>query len=292
VSTAAGRGAARPGRAPFLRGRRSAAWLTILGVAFIAAVFVVPLVVIVARSVTEDPGGLHWYEVFLGSAGYRKVLGTTFRVALVTTLACAAMALPFAWCMTIATPRVRAVLLVALLLPLWTSVLVRTYAWLVILSPRGLVNSALLSFGVIDEPVRLVHNSFGVLVGMTQILLPMMVLPLYAVMRSVDMRLVAAAASLGARPVVAFFTVYLPLILPGVVVGSVVVFIVSLGFFVTPQILGDASSTMLAQLIEQQFSQLLNWGLGSAMSSVLLALTLVILAAAAKVFGVGRLLQR
>ncbi|WP_433362686.1 ABC transporter permease [Streptosporangium sp. CA-115845] len=282
-------------RAGAPRARRpvlGASSLSLLGLVFVVLAFVVPLVLIMLRSFTEAPGGLHWYGTFLGSEGYLRVLGTTFEVAVLTTLACLVLGLPFAWCMTIASPRLRTLLTIALMLPLWTSLLVRTYAWLVILSPKGLVNSMLMNIGLIGEPLKLVHNSTGVLIGMTQIMLPMMVLPMYAVMRSVDMRLVSAAQSLGARPAVAFYTVYLPLVMPGIMVGAVIVFIVSLGFFVTPQILGNAQSTMLAQIIEQQFSKLLNWGLGSAMSTVLLVLTLVVLAVAAKTFGIGRLLRR
>jgi putative spermidine/putrescine transport system permease protein len=279
-------GALRPRRA------RGAAPLGLLGLVFVVLVFVVPLILIMLRSVTEPPGGLAWYRTFLGSEAYLRVLVTTFQIAIETTLACLALGLPFSWCMTIAGPRLRTLLTIALMLPLWTSLLVRTYAWLVILEPNGLVNSLLTGLGLIDQPLALVHNRTGVLIGMTQILLPMMVLPLYAVMRSVDMKLISAAQSLGASPVTAFRTVYLPLIMPGIVVGSVIVFIVALGFFVTPQILGNAQSTMLAQLIEKQFSALLNWGLGSAMSTVLLVVTLVMLAVVAKISGVGRLLRR
>jgi ABC-type spermidine/putrescine transport system permease subunit I len=177
----------------------------------------------------------------------------------------------------------RRVLIFFVLVPFWTSLLVRTYGWTVILQDTGVINKTLQSLGLIDEPIHLIRTTPGVVIGMSQVLLPFMVLPLYANLRTIDPSLMRAAANLGARPVSAFRRVYLPLSLPGLAAGSLIVFIYALGFYITPALLGGPSETMLSQLVVQQVSQLLDFPYGAAMGGILLIVTLVIVGLLARV---------
>jgi len=165
------------------------------------------------------------------------------------------------------------VLWAAVLIPFWTSLLVRTYAWMVILGRRGIVNETLMALGLREVPLDLLFNRFSVTIGMVHILLPFMVLCLYAAMRGIDRGLLLAAENLGARPIQAFVRIFVPLSLPGVVSGSLIVFITALGFYITPALLGGARNTMIAQLIAGQITEQLNFGFGSALAIVLLILT-------------------
>ena len=157
---------------------------------------------------------------------------------------------------------------------LWTSILVRTYAWLVLLQRRGLVNQALEQSGLIAEPLRLVHNEIGTIIGMSHIMLPFLILPLYAAMRSIDRTYVRAAASLGASPVRAFWLVFVPLCLPGAASGTFLVFVICLGFYITPAILGGGRVVMVAQQIEKSLSLYAHFGAASALGIVLLVLSM------------------
>jgi ABC-type spermidine/putrescine transport system permease subunit I len=161
-------------------------------------------------------------------------------------------------------------------LPLWTSVLVRTYAWMVLLGRNGVINRMLVDAGVITDPIPLLHNFAGVLIGMVHVLLPYMVLPIYGAVRKVDPAIPAAAAGLGASAPGIFWRVWLPLTLNGIFAGCVLVFVLSLGFFITPALLGGGRVIMIAVLIEQQVREALNWPFAAALSAVLLAFTLVV----------------
>ena len=242
----------------------------------------VPLVWVIAMSFDGDQAMAH-YTAFFESTGYRASLANTFEIAITVTVLCIVLGFPFAWCMVHASKRVAGLLIASLMIPLWTSMLVRTYAWIILLNPYGVINQFLMGTGLTTDPLELVHNRFGVLIGMTQILLPFFVLPLYAVMRGFDGRLLRAAKSLGATPAKAFFTVFIPGIMPGLIAGSILVFIIGIGFFITPALLGGGSDRMISQLIEQQFSQTLNWGLGAAMATILLVSTIILLVVAALV---------
>ncbi len=266
----------------------SSAWLTVPALGFIVLVFAGPVISILSRSVTTPPSGLHYYEAFLGEPAYLKVLANTVRLSGMVTIFCLVLGLPFAYAMSIVRPRARRVLTLMLLVPLWTSWLVGAYSWLVILDRQGLVNSVLQRVGLVDEPLPLVHNGFGVTVGMVQILLPYMVLPLYAVIRNLPSGLLPAARSLGASPFHAFRTIWVPLMLPGIGAGCLLVFVVSLGYYITPAILGGPQDTVLSKLIAEQIGSLLNWGLGSAMAAGLLLVTLALMFVAARLSRVDR----
>jgi putative spermidine/putrescine transport system permease protein len=255
-----------------------AAWLVVPALLFIIVIFVIPVVSILTRSVTTPPGGLYYYQDFFTTSGYLKVLANTVRLGVIVTTITLMLGMPYAYILATARPRRQRVLTTILLVPLWTSWLVSGYAWLTLLSPSGPVNKALLGLGIVDAPVTLTGNLFGVVVAMVQILLPYMVLPLFAVMRTVDARLIPAARSLGAPGFAAFRTVYLPQILPGLAGGCLLVFIVTCGYYVIPALLGGAQNTMLGELIATEISSLLNWGLGTAMAAVLLVATFVLMA--------------
>jgi putative spermidine/putrescine transport system permease protein len=166
------------------------------------------------------------------------------------------------------------VVLACVLVPFWTSILVRTYAWLVLLQRRGVINTALQDLGVIPEPLALVYNATGTVVGMVHILLPFLVLPLFASMQRIDINLIRAAASLGGSPTFSFWKVFFPLSLPGLVAGSLLVFVLSIGYYVTPQLLGGGTTIMVGQLIQRNVELFSSWGAASAVSVVLLSIVL------------------
>jgi putative spermidine/putrescine transport system permease protein len=260
------------------------AWLVAPTILFLAAFFFVPLVLMGLRSVTDPPGaGLSNYQAFFASAADVRVLGNTFYISVVSTVVCLVIGYPYAYLMNIVPPRVAGVLLIVVLVPFWSSLLVRTFAWEVILRDTGVINSLLMNWGIISEPITLMRNTLGVIIGMSQILLPFMVLPLYTVMRRIDPELTRAAANLGAPPAAAFRRVFLPLSLPGVAAGSLLVFVLALGFYITPTILGSPRETMISRFIADQVQTRLDWGMGSAMAVILMVLTLICLALASRV---------
>jgi putative spermidine/putrescine transport system permease protein/spermidine/putrescine transport system permease protein len=182
--------------------------------------------------------------------------------------------------------------MIAVLLPLWTSLLVRTYAWLVLLQRRGLVNTWAMQLGIWSEPVTLVHNLTGTLIGMVHVMLPFMILPVYGSMVAIDRDTLRAAANLGASPARAFWSVFFPLSLPGLMTGALIVFILCLGFYVTPAILGGGKVIMVASRIANDIEVLVNWGGASALGVVLLVLTLAFLYGAARLLRLESPLRR
>lgn len=263
------------------------AWFVLPALVFLAVFFAYPLYEMLNRSFTEPDAGLQNYVTFFGTEVYVRVLVNTLRISFLVTAVCILVAYPYAYIMAHASRRIAGLLLIAVLVPFWSSVLVRTYAWAVILQDTGLVNSLLLNLGLVDEPVSLVRNLLGTVIGLVHILMPFMVLPVYAIMRGIDNDLVKAAANLGSSPFDAFRRVYLPLSLPGVFAGSLLVFVLSLGSYVTPAILGNPDQAMLGQVIVTQVQSLLDWGMGSAMALILLIVTLLILAISSRIVNIG-----
>jgi putative spermidine/putrescine transport system permease protein len=249
---------------------------------FLCIVFAYPLYDILAKSFTDSGGGLSNYREFFSSDIYVQALVRTFTVSGISTAVCILLGYPYAYLMTRVSPAWRNVLIFCVLVPFWTSLLVRTYAWTVILQDTGVINQVLQGIGITHEPVHLIRTTTGVVIGMSQILLPFMVLPLYANLRTIDSRYMRAAGNLGATPFAAFRSVYLPLSLPGLAAGSLIVFIYALGFYITPAFLGSPSDAVLSQLIVMQVSQLLDFGFGAAMAGVLLAVTLILIALLAR----------
>ncbi|MFC4012622.1 ABC transporter permease [Nonomuraea purpurea] len=255
---------------------RRPALLVLPALIALAVFFLYPLISMVISAFTDPAPGVANFTWFFGEAQNLRVLGRTFTTALWVTVIALALSYPYAYAMTIAGTRARVVLTLLVLVPFWTSLMVRTFAWVILLQDTGVVNDALGLVGL--GPFNLIRTQTGVVIGMVQLLMPFMVLPLYAVMSGIDRRLITAAGSLGARPVKAFFTVYVPLSLPGVSAGCLTVFISALGFYVTPALLGSPTDALLSQQIFTQVNGLLKWGRGGAMGVVLLGLTLAMIA--------------
>jgi ABC-type spermidine/putrescine transport system permease subunit I len=265
-------------------------WLPLApAVVFLAAFFLYPLGRMLALSVGAPEGPLAYYAAILASPVYATVLGLTFKTALGVTLLCIALGVPTAYLLASLTGPWRTVLLVAVALPFLTSILIRTYAWMAILGRHGVVNQLLQATGLVDGPLRLMHNEFGVYVGMVHVLLPFMILPVYSVMSAIDRRLLRAAQSLGASPRRAFLTVFLPLALPGIASGALLVFLIAIGFYITPALMGGPRQVMISNLIEVQVIELLQWGFGSALAFVLLAATVVLMVLFDRFLGLERL---
>jgi len=257
-------------------------------VAFLVALFILPVIYVLALSVTDPAPSLqHFVRIFTVPI-YLKILWNTFFTSLLVTLACLALGYPLAYVIARRNDALALVLLGIVAMSFWTSFLVRTYAWLVILGNRGPVVAFYEAVGL-GTPPQLLFTSFSSALGMTHILLPYMVLALYSVMSKVDPNHLRAAASLGARPFAAFRLVYLPLSLPGVVNGSILVFTICLGFYVTPILLGTPRDMMISQLINQQIEELLAFGFASAVAVVLLVATCAVLAIYNHYAGLDRL---
>jgi putative spermidine/putrescine transport system permease protein len=211
-------------------------------------------------------------------AVFVTVFARTFWVSLVVTAACLLLGYPIAHLLASLPPRRGNVLMILVLLPFWTSVLVRTTAWLVLLQREGVVNDLAVRLGLMSTRIELVHNRFGVYVAMVHILLPFMVLPIYSVLRRISPLHMRAAATLGAGPFLAFRKVYFPQSLPGVTSGCLLVFILALGFYVTPALVGGGSDQLISYFIALFANEIVNWGMAAALSAILLAIVMVLLA--------------
>lgn len=214
-----------------------------------------------------------------GASANREILIRTFGLAGAVTLACLMIGFPLAMLLTSATGWYRRILLGAVLLPLWTSLLVRTAGWYILLQDHGLINKTLIDLGLIDAPLPLIFNRFGLIVTMTHVLLPFMVLPIHSILTAIPENLMPAAASLGAHPVTAFRRVLLPLSLPGVAAGTLLVFMTALGYYITPALIGGANDQMISSVIAFHATGSANWGMAAALGLVLLAVTLTLYAA-------------
>lgn len=238
-------------------------------------VFNVPLLWLVWLGFTSKSGlTLEHYRQLVVSPVYLKVLVNTFQVATIATVVNVLIGYPLAYWMRGLSRRAQLVALALVVLPFWVSILVRTYAWIVVLGNAGVVNRTLQWLGLTTTPVAFLYNQLGVTIGTTNILLPFLVLPLYAAMLKIDPRLMQAAASLGASRWTMFWRVFFPLTLPALGAGAVLVFILTLGFFVTPAILGGGRVPMIANMLDILINQVPRWELASAISSVLLVATL------------------
>ena len=266
---------------PFARRLRAEAAPLVLGVLPLLFVFSFFLYPLLRLFITSFHGGdFSGYERALTDSLYAGVLLDTLRLALIVTAICFVLAYPVAYLLSNASRLWAAIGFGCLLLPFWTSVLVRTYAWMILLGREGIVNRALLDLRLITEPLPLLYNETGVVIGMVHVLLPYMVLPVYGAVRRLDPAVVAAAEGLGASSWRIFWRIYLPLTLNGIFAGAVIVFVLSLGFFITPALLGGGRVIMIAVLIEQEVRQTLNWPFAAALSAVLLAATFAVYALA------------
>jgi putative spermidine/putrescine transport system permease protein len=264
-------------------------WLLLTAPAaiYLIAVFLVPGLRILSYSfMVERPAGdepavwtMEHYRHLFGEPLYRTILLRTFKIALLVTLADILVSYPIAFAIVrIRSSLIRAFLVFAVISPLLTSIIVRTYGWMVILSDRGPVNRVMLDLGIVDQPVRMLYNEFGVTVALVQVFVPFMVLSLVSAIQTIDPALEQAAAALRANRLQTFLRITLPLSAPGIVTGSVLVFILALGSFVTPVLLGSARTQMAAVLVRDQILGLFTWSFPAAVTAVLLVATLLLLA--------------
>lgn len=240
--------------------------------------FLVPVCMLLVRSVLEPSPGLENYAELLQTPSYRRIFFNTFLVSSLATGISLLLGFPIAWLLAI-LPRFWSMLLFSIvILSMWTNLLARTFAWLVLLQSTGVINRVLIGSGLIDHPLPLVNNLIGVCIGMTYIMLPFIIIPLHATMNALDPVVFRAASICGANQWQVFRRIFLPACMPGVMAGALMVFVMSLGYYITPALLGGSANMMVGELIAQLIQTLLNWGLGSAAAFLLLAVTLVLYA--------------
>jgi len=258
----------------------------------VTVIMVLPVAWLFGLSFVADDGSLtlEHYRRLIEQPSYARTFVATFQISLVTTAICVVLGYPLAYFLSQLPQRAANLCMIAVLLPFWTSLLVRTYAWLVLLQRQGLINTWGIKLGLWDEPLALVHNLTGTLIGMVHIMLPFLVLPVLESMRAIDGSLTKAAANLGASPSQAFRTVFLPLSLPGLFAGALIVFILCLGFYVTPAVLGGGKVIMVSNRIANDIELFFNWGAASALGVVLLVLTLAFLFVATRLLKFDRII--
>jgi putative spermidine/putrescine transport system permease protein len=257
--------------------------------AWICFFFLVPLVLMCWRSLASEGFSLEPYETLFTSPLYTKVMLTTVKTAAIATAGALVLAYPIAYALTISGGKMRGLILVFVLIPYWVDIIVRSFSWLILLGDNGMVNKALIGLGIVGAPLQLLYNPFSVLLAMVQILLPLTTVTLFGAMLRIDRTLMSAAKIHGASEWQAFRTVFFPLSLPGVYGAGLLVFVLALGFYVTPALLGSPRETMIAQTIMVEASQLLDWAQASAAGAVLLVMTTVIAAIYNRYFSLDRL---
>jgi putative spermidine/putrescine transport system permease protein len=259
---------------------------------FLFGFYLFPVAKILFRSVYDNGFTLEHIYRMVTVPLYFKVLLKTIKISLIVTVLSCFMGYPVAYLFFNIKERTRDLLLIVVLIPFWVSILVRTYGWMVILGRHGLLNSILLNLGIISSPIKLLYNEPAVYVGMIQIMIPFMILPIYSVMSKIDKNLLKAGEILGATPASVFWRIFFPLSLPGVLTGSILVFLLSTGFFITPALMGGRKEIMIAVLIAEQVDVLLNWSFAAALSLLLLVITIGTLGIFNKLFGLDRIIRQ
>ena len=265
--------------------------LTLPYLGLVSCLIIIPIGWLFYMSFIGKDGSLslEHYTRMLDSKAYIRIFITTFKISFLTTLICVVIGYPLTYFMSQLPKKWAGVCMIGVLIPFWTSLLVRTYAWLVLLQKKGLLNNVLIDLEIIAEPIKFVHNTSGTLIGMAHIMLPFLILPLYANMRSIDKDCVRAAASLGATPSRTFWTVFFPLSIPGLLAGLLIVFVLCLGFYVTPAVLGGGRVIMAAMKISSNIELYFSWGAASALGVVLLVVTMAILFLASKLVSLDQI---
>ena len=254
---------------------------------FLGVWFVWPLVQLLLLSFQLPAGPFAAYVSLVHSPVFRAVFVNTLQLAVVVTLICTLLAYPAAWLLTQIRGFWFSVALYCVLVPFWISVLVRTFSWMLLLERNGPVNSLLIGIGATNEPLKLLFNDFGVYLGMVHVLLPYAILPTYAAMLKIDTRLLLASDGLGASGWTTFLRVYLPLTMPGVMAGAAFVFLLALGFFITPALLGGPHNLTAAMLIDSFVNERLVWPMAAAASFILLFMVLAVLLVASRFVAIG-----
>lgn len=239
-------------------------------------IFLLPLGFLLRESFFNPAPTIEHYHRAFSEPVYLRVMWRTLKIAITVTLCTFVLAAPLAWVMARATGFKLTILIAAILLPLWTSVLVRTYAWIVLLQKNGVINQLLVGSGLASAPVKLLYTELAVIIAMSHVLLPFMVLPLYSSLRSIPEDYVRAAQTLGASSFATFREVILPLSMPGIASGCIMVFLLAVGFYVTPALIGGPQQMMIATLVSQQVREALNWPFAGALVGILLAFILLI----------------
>ncbi len=251
---------------------------------------VVPVFRIFVLSIFDPDFTLKHYLKFYNVGIYSQILLRTLIISLMVSFCCLIVGYPVAYLMADVSNKAAKILLIFVVLPMWTGILVRTYAWMVLLGRKGILNKLLIYFDVIAEPLKVLYTTKAVVLAMVQILVPLMILPLYATMKGIDRNLLKASNILGANPLRTFWRIFLPLSTPGILAGFTLVFILSMAFFITPALVGGRKDIMIAMLIESQVTRLLNWGFAAALSLILMAMTLIIILVFNKFIGINRFL--
>ena len=241
-------------------------------------VFVWPVISFLLLSFGSDISSpsLEHYEKIFQTSIYSRILYNTFSIAACVTIISVIFSYPIVYLLINVSERMRRLLFIVVLLPFWTSALVRTTAWIVILQRNGILNDLLMSSGITAEPISFVYNFSGVLIGMTHVMMPFIVFPLYASYKDLDYSLIEAAESLGSKSLQITKRIILPLTMPGVIAGSIIVFMSSIGYYITPALMGGPGQTMIAMLIENNINQTLNWEMAASLSVILLLVTLML----------------
>ena len=254
-------------------------------VVFMVAFYALPVVAMLMRSVSDPVWSLANYAALPDDVVFLKTFSNTFYTSLIVTLATLFMAYPVALAL-VRAPRSAPIILILILLPFWTSVLVRSYAWMVLMGRHGLINEALTAAGLLERPLRILNTPLATQIAMTHILLPYMILPIANALRQIDPSLLRASSGLGAPPWRTFLQVTLPLSMPGVAAGVLLVFVLALGFYITPAMVGGPREITLSMLIAQQVDHL-NWAYAATLSAVLLATSLALIGICYRLPGVG-----
>ncbi|KRQ02921.1 hypothetical protein AOQ72_05430 [Bradyrhizobium yuanmingense] len=260
------------------------------GSVFLVVLFVVPLTGLLLLAFGMPNWTLANFSRIGDTPVYLTVMRNTLEISVTVTALAFVLSYPIAYALTTGGMVLRTFLLIAVVLPYFTSTLARTFAWIVLLGRNGVVNQFLLELAWVSQPIPLLYNRFGVILGMTHIVMPMMILPMYTVMSSIDPKLMRAARANGASPLAAFLTIFLPLSLPGLIAGILLVFIYCLGFYITPALMGGLSDVMITMAISSQILEQLNWNFGAALSVVLLLAVLSLLWIGSRFFPIEQLL--
>ena len=257
-------------------------------VLILAVAYFYPLFNVLSTSVTDPRPGFGNYTGLLSDAGAQRIIWTTLRISLTATFVAVVLGYVVAYAMVTGSKRRRVLMFACVMIPFWISVLVRTFAWILILRTEGLINNFLIWLHVIDDPIDLLYNELGVLIGTVHYMVPIATLTLYGQMEGIDRRLLTAARGLGAGPLFAFWAVFLPLSVPGIVAAVVLIFINGIGYFIIPALLGGGKTLMLAEYIGLLITTTVNWGLGTTLATVLVMIVLALLFLMSRVVDVRR----
>jgi putative spermidine/putrescine transport system permease protein/spermidine/putrescine transport system permease protein len=286
----------RPNEAGLHRNAAREKWallgLTAPAVLAVAIIMVMPVTWLFYLSFLADDGSFSFehYIRMVESKSYARIFMTTFKVSIYTTVICILIGYPLAYFLSQLPSRMANLCMLTVLLPFWTSLLVRTYAWLVLLQRKGIINNLGIDIGLWDEPLRLVNNLNGTLIGMVHIMVPFLILPVYGSMKAISRDYMKASSNLGATPSQTFWQVFFPLSLPGLFAGILIVFVLCLGFFVTPAVLGGGKVIMVSMAITTNIELFFNWGAASALGVVLLIITMSILFVSSRLLNLNQIL--